>query len=345
MPGFLTRRNPGERLDPMVDAAEGADTGESRPSRWRTWAPWVVAAAILGYIFASVPRSEVADAFERVSLWKLGVLVVVYAAGLLLADSLAMWVAFRQAIADRKLGYGAVVRMRGASYLLALVNYGAGQGGIVYFLREHHGVKISRGAAAVLLASGAFVLVIALAVGVGLLGGAVPDRPELRYIALAVVGALPAYLAVIAFRPAFLAKRAFLAPLFDAGIMGTLRVSAARAIHLGVLIAGHWAAMWLFGIEVPTAVALAQLPVVFLVAAVPISPSGLGTTQAAAITLFTSYAAGATDAAREASVLAYSLSFHFAGTAAVAAIGLVCLRLIASDKAPTQTFDSPADGA
>lgn len=329
----------------MDGAAEGGNTGGGRPSRWRTWAPWVVAVAILGYIFATVPRSELAAAFEHVSLWKLGALAAAFAGSLLVADSLAMWIAFRQAISGRSVSYGAVVRMRGASYLLAMVNYGAGQGGIVYFLREHHGVKISRGAAAVLLASGAFILVIALAVGLGLLGGAVPDRPELRYVALAVVAALPAYLAVIALRPSFLANRAFLTPLFDAGVGGTLRVSAARAIHLGVLIAGHWLAMRLFGIHVPLSVALAQLPVVFLVAAIPISPSGLGTTQAAAITLFTSYASGATEAAREASVLAYSLSFHFAGTAVVAGIGLVCLRLIARDTPPAEGFDTPPDGA
>ena len=324
----------------MVDAADGGDTDGVPVRPWRRWAPWVVAAVILGYIFATVPRADLAAAFERVSLWRLGILVATYAVALLLADALAMWIAFRQAITDHRVTYGAAVRMRGASYLLALVNYGAGQGGIVYFLHQYHGVKISRGASAVLLASGALILVIALAVGAGLLGGAVPNRPELRFVAVAVVAALPTYLALIAARPNFLASRAFLTPLFDAGIGGTLRVAGARVVHVSVLIAGHWMAMHLFGIHVPAAAALAQLPVVFLVAAIPISPSGLGTTQAAAITLFAPYASGAELPAREAAVLAYSLSFQFAGTAAVAAIGLVCLRLMGAGRARRRDFDT-----
>src|SRR5690606_4325455 len=138
--------------------------------------------------------------------------------------------------------------------------------------------------------------------------------------------ALPLYLALIAWRPRRLARLALLAPLFAAGAGGSARIAAARALHLGVLVAGHWAAMRLFGIVVPAAAALAGLPVMFLIAALPISPAGLGTTQAAAMTLFAGFAPGADEATRQAVVIAYSLAFHAAGTAMVAAVGMMCLR-------------------
>jgi hypothetical protein len=109
-------------------------------------------------------------------------------------------------------------------------------------------------------------------------------------------------------------------------VLGTLAVGAARLIHLAVLLIGHWSALHLFGVDVPPSAAMVLLPVLFLISAIPIAPAGLGTTQAAAVTLFAGFAAGGPDAQR-ATVLAYSLAFQFVPMAFVAAIGLPCLRL------------------
>ncbi len=307
----------------------------------RRLAPWAVAIALLAYLFATTPYADLRDAIARTSLWRLGLLVVAYVAALLVVDSLAMWVGFREAIPEAKIPLKSIIEIRGASYLLAIINYGAGQGGIVYFLSRSHGIKVAAGAGAVLLTSGAFIIVIALVVGVGMLAGAVPDTPELKLVAVAVVGALPAYLGVIALKPRFLLRWAFLRPLFDAGVLGTLRVAGARGLHIMVLIAGHGAALWLFGVEVPLDAALAGLPVLFLVTAIPISPAGLGTTQAAAITLFASYSTSSTESARQASVLAYSLSLQALATLLVVLVGIVCLRrLTRATPAPDDAFDS-----
>lgn len=310
-----------------------------QPPTWRRLLPWVVAAAILGYLAATIPTGEVVAAVEQTSLLALAGLAVGLAAGLLAADGLALWVGFRQALGPG-LRYRDLVVVRGASYLLAVLNYGAGQGGIVYFLRERHGIGVAAGLGAVLLTSGAFVVVVALAVALGLAAGAVPDRPALVVVVVAAAAALPGYLLVIAVRPGFLVRRAFLEPLFRAGVGGTLRVAAARAPHLAVLIVGHWLALRLFGIEVPLSAALTRLPVLFLVAALPLAPSGLGTTQAAAITLFAEFAAGE-EAARHAAVLAYSLSLHALGMVLSASIGIACLRLATGPSRPhTGAHDS-----
>jgi uncharacterized membrane protein YbhN (UPF0104 family) len=199
-------------------------------------------------------------------------------------------------------------------------------------------VQITEGASAVLLATGVQIIVVALAVGLGLALGAVPDRPELRWLAIVVLAGVPVYLLILQLRPAALASRRLLAPLFDAGVIGTLEVGLARLAHMSVLIAGHWLAMRLFGIEVPMAAAVTRLPVLFLVGALPISPSGLGTTQAAAVTLFSEYAEGATP---EATVLAYSLSFQVIGTAIAAAWGLACLRWVTARDDLDQAGSAP----
>lgn len=295
----------------------------------RALVPWLVAALVLGYVLSGVSGSALTDALARVSPWRLGLIVVGLTAGALLADSLAVRLALGATAPGAALPFGRVLLVRCASSLLSLLNYGAGQGGVVYFLYRRHRVPVETGAGAVLLASAAFLVVLALASGLGLLAGAVPDRPELRLVAWAAVAITPVYIALVATKPRALLRQRLLRHLLAAraGVLG--RVIAARAVHLAILVAGHWLAMRLFGIEVPPAAALLQLPALFLVTALPISPAGLGTTQAAAITLFGAYAGGATEAARHGAVLAYSLSCHVAGVVLLAAIGLVCWRRLA----------------
>jgi hypothetical protein len=289
------------------------------------WGPWVVAAAILGYLLATTPVAEVADAVAATSLWRLALLAAVFVLAVLVADGLAVWLAVRAGVGAGLVRARDAIGVRGASYLLALLSYGAGQGGIVYLLRQHCRVPVAAGAGAVLLASGALLAVVAAAVAAGLVAGAVPERPALPLVAAAVLAAVPIYAAVVWLRPAVLVRRAFLRPLFTAGLAGAAQVAAARAVHLGVLVAGHFLAMRLFGIHLPPEAALARLPVLFFIASLPIAPSGLGTTQAAAVALFAPYAPGETEAAQQAQVLAYSLSFHVLGGAATAAVGLASL--------------------
>lgn len=293
--------------------------------------PWLLALAILGFVITRVPRDELVAALSHVSLWRLLVLAAAFVITVLAVDSLALWIAFKASLSRSPVSYGSVLLMRGASHLLAQVSYAAGQGGMVYLLRQRHQVPITSGAGAVLLANGAFIIVTALTVAAGLWAGAVPDRPELRMVAISVAAALPVYLLVLACRPGILARRRLLSPFFQAGARGSIQVAGCRALHLGVLITGHVIAMRLFGIEVPMAVALAGLPVLFLIGSLPISPSGLGTTQAAAITLFGSFAPGQSSASEQAVVLAYSLSFQVIVSLMLLGVGLFCLHRIDVD--------------
>jgi uncharacterized membrane protein YbhN (UPF0104 family) len=137
-------------------------------------------------------------------------------------------------------------------------------------------------------------------------------------IAVGILAAGAAYLGIVALRPAFLARREVLAPLFAAGPLGHLAALAGRMPHLLLLILGHWGALWLWGIRVPPGEALARMPVVLLASVVPLSPSGLGTVQAAQVLLFAPYAT-------EAAVLSFSLAFSLLGLAAQALLGALCL--------------------
>ena len=252
--------------------------------------------------------------------------IVALVATMVATDTFALWVTFREASPTARVTYAHTFAARAPSYLLAIVNYGAGQGGVVYFLKRNHGVAVSDGVGAVLLTTAAYVLVGTLLVGAGLLVGAVPDEPELRWLVIALAAGAPAYLALVTIAPAPLARVALFRPLFAAGLAGTLRVAGARVVYIIPLMLGHWAAMRLFGVAVPVTDALARLPLLFLLGAIPISPGGLGTVQVAAVALFADYAPGATPAERQAGVLAYSLAVQVVGTGLRAAVGLGSLR-------------------
>lgn len=288
--------------------------------------PWLVAAAILAFFLARIPVDDVVAALAQVTIWHLALLATLFIAALISADSLAIWVALRAAAPEERPPYRAILRVRGASALFTLLSYAAGQGGVVYLLRRYHGLAVSTGAGAILLATGSLLIAVALVISAGVLSGALPGRDDLAAATVGLLVGSALYLIIIRWRPRPLLRSRWLAPFFNAGVLGTLQVTAARMIHLMVLMGGHFAAMRLFGIEVPIAVALAGLPVLFLIAALPISPAGLGTTQAAAVTLFSSFAPGSSEQARQATVLAYSLAFQVTGTLVVALVGLICLR-------------------
>lgn len=299
-------------------------TGE----KLRALGPWLVATATLAWLFHMVPFAQLRTAIAGVSLPLFAGLVVLYVGCTLMADSAAVWATFRRSLPDVPLRLGEVLRLRAASYLLAVIHYGAGQGGIAWFLKSRHGVPVARAAGAVMLTTGVNAIMVAGSAALGVMLGGAPSAPGLRALVLGLGCGMPAYLAVIAARPRFLAKLSVLRPLFDAGIGGHMAIAAARLPHIAVLLAGNYAAMRLFGIHPPVGEALALLPIVFIVAVLPISPSGLGTAQATAVALFSPFAPGADPQARQAAVLAYSLGLQFGALVVQAVVGVVALRAV-----------------
>ena len=86
----------------------------------------------------------------------------------------------------------------------------------------------------------------------------------------------------------------------------------------------HAKALTFFGIEIPLLPLLAFLPIVYLVAALPVTVAHLGTSQAAWIFFFGSYAA-------EADLLAYSLAAHLTFMLANGSFGLIFLPRVYAD--------------
>jgi hypothetical protein len=283
---------------------------------------WAVTIGILVYLFATIPLGKVWEAFHAAYWWAIPANAVLVLS-VYLADSYAIKKTFGWFVAP--LSYREVLVVRGATYLLALVNYTVGQGAIVYFVNRSRGVPILRGTAAVLLVMGVNVLMLLVLASAGLLVASdVP--PVLPQLVLGAYAALAAYVVLVAVRPRWLAGRPIFDVLLSAGVKGHLKSMAVRLPHICTLLALSWVGLAAFGVVVPVGRALACLPIVYFVAVLPISVQGLGTSQAMLILFFSVYAPGTTSEARGAAVLAAGLLSQAVAFVIQLTIGLVCIR-------------------
>ncbi len=281
--------------------------------------PWLVAIGILAFLMAKVSPRELLAAVAVAAGWTVpfvaAMVLLVY-----VADSFAMWRTFGWFLAPVSLRE--ILVTRGATYLLALINYTLGQGAIVYFVHRTHGVPVLRGTGAVLLVMGVNVLLLLLLSTVGLVFA--PEVPPMLKTVLAIAYAgLAVYVALVAAKPRWLRDRPVFDILLNAGIRGHLKAMAVRVPHLLSLVVLSYGSMRGFGIKVPFGQAVMLLPVAYFIAVLPISPAGLGTTQAAMTTLFARYAEGPNPAAV---ILACSLTAQAVAMVVQASIGAVCLR-------------------
>jgi hypothetical protein len=275
------------------------------PKRILTWS---VTLGLLGWVFASVPLSQAWQALEAAGPGTVLGITAVYFAYTFVADAGATWATFRWFCARLRLRD--VIAIRGVTYLLALLNYNVGQGGIVYFVAKKHGVGVTRATGTVLLTMGVMLVALLLlaAVGSATAGAGDPRLAVMQKITTVGLAGFLVYLVLIRLAPPFLTRHEVLAPLFDAGITGHLKAFLVRFPHVAGHVLFQWVLLRMFGVEVPFLAAATLLPVVFVVGWIPIAVQGLGTQQVASIALFARYASGTTADEQAAKVVAFSLT-------------------------------------
>lgn len=282
------------------------------------WAAWLVTAGLLVLVFRKVPVNQVIAAVHGAAPWAIPVGFVGMAA-IYLGDSFAIWKTFGWFLS--RLSFVDVLLLRGATYLLAAVNYNVGQGAIVYFVHRSTGVPVMRGVATVLLIMGVNVLALLFLTTIGL--AITPEIPHAVAVITGVAWAgLAVYALVVMLRPRWLVSRPIFDVLLSAGIGGHARALLVRLPHIAALIFYQTVMMRAFGVAVPVSYAIVALPVVFFVAVLPISVQGLGPTQAAMVPFFARYAA--TDGS--AKVVAASLVAQGISLTVQATLGILCLR-------------------
>lgn len=283
--------------------------------------PWVVTAAILAFLFSRIPVHQVLAAARNAAGWFVpaiaGIICVVY-----LADSFAVWKTFGWFVTP--MGLVETLTLRGATYLLALINYSLGQGAFVFFLNRTRRVPVMRAAAAVLLIIGINLLTLLFFSTFGVLFGA-ETPPHLNAVIAIAYAGLAVYVVILLLKPRFLARWPIFDVLIEAGLTGHLKALAVRVPHVLTLLVMYHVGLHAFGVQTPLFATLIAVPFVLLLAVLPISFQGLGPSQGALIFFFSKYASG-DGAARSAQVLAAGLGIQAIAWCVQIAIGLACTR-------------------
>ncbi len=288
----------------------------------RLW-PWLVALVILAVLFSRISRKALVQALESGPCLPLAVYVLGQWLLVLMADSYAIKVSLTVTGFPER--FSRLLAARGATYLAGMVNYALGQGAL--------GVYLQRSGLRTLRATGNLVFLMVVNLGVLLviaaLGFWAGGSPQTNYLNIGPLlyglgFGMTLYVIALGMQPRSWRKHQLLAPLQEAGLRGHLKAAAGRLPHMFFLVLAYWGALRLWGLPVPVAQGLALVPVVLLVNAVPLTPLGLGTTQAALVLLFSPFAPSPDPEVRAAMVLAFSLVYYFFGIIAQAAIGLFC---------------------
>src|SRR6478609_2070542 len=154
--------------------------------------PWLVTAGLLLLLFLRTSVNEVLGAARSSAGWTLPVGLACVVA-LYVFDSFAMWRSFGWFLA--KMSFSDVLLVRGATYLLAAINYNVGQGAIVYFVHRNAGTTIMRGVATILLVLGVNVLALLFLATGGM--AVAPAIPHAMKVLIAIAwGGLAVYVAL-----------------------------------------------------------------------------------------------------------------------------------------------------
>lgn len=286
----------------------------------RTW-PWFVGAAILAIVITRIPLDAFRQALTEGPHVTLLAVNLVLITAVLASDSFSTWIGLHAL--GMKRPFTRVLAVRGATYVLFLVNYALGQGGFGYYLHKS-GTTALRAVGATLFLIGTNLATLLLVTSIAWLARGYSAYSGLGWSLAICCVAFGVYLLVVFIRPGFLANREVLAPLFEARLRGYAIAMIGRLPHTTVIVLGHWLAMRVWGIEVPFVDGLTLMPAVVIISVLPISPAGLGTAQAAMVYFFADFAHGATPDARNAAVLAFAIVYFVYGVLASMVVGLAC---------------------
>jgi len=226
-----------------------------------------------------------------------------------------------------------IAPIRASMYLLALINTNLGQGGVAWYLHRRAGIPLIEMLSSILFIGLMEVYQLFAFSTLGVIfyqAGSTSQRTIVHLLRIVYAVAWLALAMLIGFFAlvrrsdrvrAWIAAspvRAFARTFVQARPRDYAIVLAIKAPSFLASLIVQFLALRLYGISIPFVELVLFLPLVFLVAALPIAVAHLGTSQAAWLIFFSMNAA-------PAKILAYSLAAHFTFMFCNGLIGLIFL--------------------
>ncbi len=301
--------------------------------------PWVVSILVLFYIFHRVPIEDVLNAAMQANLWiflpvMLFDVAVHYFGDVVIFTQLYRWF-------GTSLTYLGMMPVRGAAYILMLLNFFVGQGSMALLMNRWKNISILRASSVVLLS---IICDYYVVLGFSLVGAfQLPgvdlacffDGSDEGHLVRFLVISWMAFVVQFAFYRGVLPRSAGMEKIKQNELLSAFREASAaiyikfallKLIPSSVGIISYYYGLIAFGIHVPLLHLVAMVPLVWVIGAIPITVMGLGTVQAAMIWLVAPYAEGsATPDEVNAAVIAFSLLWTICANFSKFAIGAISL--------------------
>jgi uncharacterized membrane protein YbhN (UPF0104 family) len=277
-------------------------------SRLKQIAPWIVACAIFIYLFHLYPPSRVWNALKYVNIPIFVTFSVFYFFFIFLVDSWSM----KRVITkfSRVVRLHDILAARGATYLVMVLNYPASQAAFAYYLKRRYNIPIFEALGIFLFIVVVDLLwIVTLALGGSLFQDYSVAGINLSHLVQTVAAVIYSIMFVwlafwrrwvdwllgrhvrIPILERFRKKRVF--HIFDqASVLDYIKVALMRTpIHFTIIIS-MYIVLLAFNTHIPFTKILGNIPIVFLVGTLPITPGGLGTTNALMVQLLYPYLTG-----------------------------------------------------
>ncbi|MBI2956484.1 MAG: flippase-like domain-containing protein [Acidobacteria bacterium] len=298
------------------------DGGRPRVAAWKRLLPPVITVVIFYFIFRRVPFARFLLALERADYAGFFSLMIPNSMVYFALDTLVL--AWLVRWFHGPIRYGELLPARAVTYVVSLMNTHLARGALAYYLTRQVGMPFFQLASTVVFLWLVELTHLALWTTAGMAVFARRVPAGLFWVPL---GFVLFWLVFLFYVKRGVAGFALLERIRAWSIMRTFRRAEAkhyvqvillRAVMFSVALVFHFFAVKTFGINIPLGELVAFLPIVFMLASLPITVAHLGTTQAAWIFFFNRYA-------EESQLLAYSLSSHLAFMLGRALLGLVFL--------------------
>lgn len=295
--------------------SENVTSGASRRAALaRRIVPFALASAVLVYLFAAIPRDHVLASLRGGPAAALFGFTVLQVLVTWISDGVTTGGALRAT--GIRLRTQTVVIARGASYLPGLLHYALGQGGLGWLLHRQ-GVAGKDAVRGMLLLAVTNILALIACAAAGLSAVRPPAWEWLLSGAALMI-------AIYATAVGSGALARFLGSAAPEGLATHAIGLAWRLVHVAVLVTGHWVALRVWGVPMDAEGAALVIPIVLLVFALPVTPGGLGTGQAAQVLLYAQWVPNPDPDERSAVVLAFGIVHYLSGILAQVLIGIGC---------------------
>jgi hypothetical protein len=293
----------------------------------------LVTAAIFALLLRRVPFAALASALRDADYVTFLALMIPNTVFYFAWDTLVLAVVIRWF--HGSVAYHELLPVRASSYVVGFFNTNLGRGALAAYLCRHlHAPFLELGSTVLFLVLTEYTQLVLWAL-LGIFGFRAEVTPGLLAAAAAIVVVWIVVRWLIAPRAwSLTALRTLFRTFRLATTTRYLEIVLLRAPMFFVSLVLHYYAAHAFGIRIPFAQLLTFLPVIFMLAALPVTIAHLGTTQAAWIFFFGQYA----PAPR---LLAFSLAAHLVFASTRALLGVAWLPVAYRDLVDTPTRDTP----